>query len=192
MGKALKTELTVTPPSSFIGLVSKLCILKAKTFGSICSNIFISFNKKREEGSVASLVSSSRSASQAEFRGLPPTHDSAWREDEVGSTPQPGNSTCPTAVSQAAVPSLLRRHFRIWCHILDSVFLMEVINCTTQLTEAGILYFRCCPGSWRSYQAAREVAGSLLFTPGQLEWPPAGSLGRTGDNSTVPAIWGDF
>lgn len=40
---------------------------------------------------------------------------------------------------------------------------MEVINCTTQLTEAGILYFRCCPGRWRSYQGGRWQEACFLL-----------------------------
>lgn len=137
-------------------------------------------------------MSFSRCASQVELRGLPPTRDSAWREGEVGSTPESGTNPCSSAVPQLAVPPLLMCFFRMWCLPAqqDSVFLMEDIHCITQLTEARILCFRCCPGGWRSYWAVREVAGSCFLL--QDSWPltPSWHLGQDWGQQHCPCSMG--
>lgn len=74
----------------------------------------------------------------------------------------------------------------MWCLPAqwDFVFLMKIMNCITRLTEAGILYFRCSQGSWSSYWAVREAAGSVRSAPGQLAFDyqlaPWAGLGMTG------------
>lgn len=116
-----------------------------------------------------------RPASQIEFRGLSPTHDSL---------PE-GNvklgvylslriaSVLYGSVFQLIVSSLLICYFRIWCLLAqwDFVLLMKIMNCITLLTEAGNICLRWSQGSWSSYWAVREVAWQEAFCLLERDWP---------------------
>ena len=132
-----------------------------------------------------------RHASPTEFRRLSPTRGSL----PAGTMMSGARLSLRTAsvlsgsVFSLTPASLLTGCFRTRCFPAqgDSDFLIKIMNCVTQLTEAGTFYVRRSRGSWVAVgQGGRRQAACSLLRGG---WPLA-TMGSPGADRTVPALWG--